>query len=250
MSENKKKDFLNKFINNLNNNNDKNFYNKIINNLENKTTNSNIETDRDQFIGQSILESVEIEEDMNDSINEEIKNISTKSSSIIINPLPNETIDIFIDNNLSYVKGNILKIESENLLNKFEATVDYYDSDIGLLKLSKIRNIIGVFHNYTTYNITLKLNNCDKYYPLYGNEKSIYYRGKGEIINDIAITIKLPDYLSNIAYEFTINITPIYKSENNNNNNESLFVTEIENNQFNVYGKNRKFFWTLFGKNI
>jgi hypothetical protein len=249
MSENKKKDFLNKFINNLNTKDNKNFYNKIINTLEN--TNNNLNINKIENLD-NIEDNIEdnINDTINNTINEEIKNITAKSSSIIINPLPNETIDIFIDNNLSYVKGNILKIESENLLNKFEATVDYYDSDIGLLKLSKIRNIIGVFHNYTIYNITLKLNNCDKYYPLYGIEKGIYYRGKGEIINDTAITIRLPDYLSNIAHEFTINITPIYKNENNNNNNESLFVSEIENNQFNVYGKNRKFFWTLFGKNI
>ena len=50
-------------------------------------------------------------------------------------------------------------------------------------------------------------------------------------------------YVKNLAYDFTINITPIYNGYENN-----LQVSEVEDGEFTVYGKNCKFFWTVFGK--
>jgi hypothetical protein len=237
MEDNKEKEdkFLKKFINNLNTNNDKNFYSKIVNKLQYNREN-NIE------IG---LENNKIDETINN-----IKNISAKSLYIIIDPISNNNIELFIDKVFDFIKGNMVLIESENLLNKFEATVDYYDSDIGLLKLSNIKNIVGTFHNYSVYIVTLKVNNYKTHYTLTGPEQALYFRGKSEIINNNFITVKLPNYLSNVAYDFTVSITPIYKKDNDNNNNESLFVSEVENNEFTVYGKSRKFFWIVYGKNI
>jgi hypothetical protein len=78
---------------------------------------------------------------------------------------------------------------------------------------------------------------------LEGPEAGVYYRGESEIVNDICTTITLPDYVSEFAWEFTVQITPIYQQEP-----ALLSVTKVENNQFKVYGKNSKFFWHVYGK--
>jgi hypothetical protein len=116
---------------------------------------------------------------------------------------------------------------------------------------------------------------------LEGPEGGVYYRGKGEITNNESTVIVLQDYVEKLAYEFTIQITPIYNKkkeknnaslsnenkdndsknniENNIKNNKNkkkktpiksitLMVSEIENNSFEVYGKNVTFFWLVHGK--
>jgi hypothetical protein len=72
----------------------------------------------------------------------------------------------------------------------------------------------------------------------------VYYRGIGEIVNNEFMTIELPSYVKELAYNFTINITPIY---NGNMNTQPLQTTMIENNQFSVYGTNTKFYWVVYG---
>jgi len=79
---------------------------------------------------------------------------------------------------------------------------------------------------------------------LEGPEAGVYYRGKGEIINNTFTTIELPDYVKQLAYDFTVHITPIYSGKQIN----QLYSTEVENNCFNVYGENSKFFWIVYGK--
>jgi len=78
---------------------------------------------------------------------------------------------------------------------------------------------------------------------LEGPETGVYYRGKGEITNDNFATIVLPDYLYTLASEFTVQITPIFNGKLQNYN-----VSEVIDNQFNVYGNNGKFFWIVHGK--
>jgi hypothetical protein len=78
---------------------------------------------------------------------------------------------------------------------------------------------------------------------LEGPEAGVYYRGIGEIINNESTTIELPDYVEALAYNFTINLTPIY----NGNMNSSLQATIVENNKFSVYGTNTKFYWIVYG---
>ena len=80
---------------------------------------------------------------------------------------------------------------------------------------------------------------------LEGPEAGVYYRGKGEISNDESVTVQLPDYVSNLANTFTIQVTSIYSKERSEPN--VLQVSDVENNEFIVYGKNGKFFWTVFG---
>lgn len=77
---------------------------------------------------------------------------------------------------------------------------------------------------------------------LEGPEAGVYYRGKGEITNNECVEIKLPHYVEKLAYDFTVQITPIY-----GNKIVTLNSSEIENNAFKVYGENAKFHWTVYG---
>jgi len=78
---------------------------------------------------------------------------------------------------------------------------------------------------------------------LEGPEAGVYYRGIGEITNNISTAIKLPDYVEKLASNFTIQITPIYKGSI-----VVLNVGEVINNKFFVYGENCKFYWSVYGK--
>ena len=79
---------------------------------------------------------------------------------------------------------------------------------------------------------------------LEGPEAGVYYRGKGEIEDNIYTIIYLPEYVKHLATDFTVQITPIYSG----NKVEQLYTTEVENNSFKVYGNNTKFFWLVHGK--
>jgi hypothetical protein len=81
---------------------------------------------------------------------------------------------------------------------------------------------------------------------LEGSEAGVYYRGLGEITNDISTTILLPDYVKNLATHFTIQLTPIYSGKKIG----TLNASKIENNSFNVYGENCEFYWLVQGKRV
>jgi hypothetical protein len=95
---------------------------------------------------------------------------------------------------------------------------------------------------------------------LEGPESGVYYRGKGEITNGESVTILLPDYVDALATDFTIQITPIWplrrphassvkgKEGVIREHSVPLAASEVENNSFNVYGENCKFFWLVQGK--
>lgn len=80
-----------------------------------------------------------------------------------------------------------------------------------------------------------------------GPEIGVYYRGSAVIEDNECVTIRLPNYVEKIATEFTIEITPIRSSLQSTSQN-IYETTEILNNCFNVYGKNGKFYWTVYGK--
>jgi len=79
---------------------------------------------------------------------------------------------------------------------------------------------------------------------LEGPESGVYYRGKGEIINNETITIQLPEYVEKLANEFTIQLTQIYCGRET----KQLYTSEVEDNSFKVYGDNCKFYWLVQGK--
>jgi hypothetical protein len=78
---------------------------------------------------------------------------------------------------------------------------------------------------------------------LEGPEVGVYYRGIATIDNNSNVEIELPNYVAKLAYDFTINLTPIYDGKHH-----LLSASLVENNKFTVYGDNCKFFWTVFGK--
>jgi hypothetical protein len=77
---------------------------------------------------------------------------------------------------------------------------------------------------------------------LEGPEAGVYYRGKGEITNNESVEVTLPHYVEKLAYNFTVQVTPIY-----DNKIVTLNSSEVENNVFNVYGENAKFHWVVYG---
>jgi hypothetical protein len=78
---------------------------------------------------------------------------------------------------------------------------------------------------------------------LEGPEAAVYYRGKGEITNNKSVVIYLPDYVKNLASDFTIQITAVYDGIV-----KAYNFDEIQNNSFSVYGENGKFHWLVIGK--
>jgi hypothetical protein len=82
---------------------------------------------------------------------------------------------------------------------------------------------------------------------LEGPENGVYYRGVGEIKDDIMTTIYLPNYVKNLAYDFTIQLTPIF---NGKIDKKQLQTTKVnkENNSFDVYGDSGEFYWHVYGK--
>ncbi len=89
-------------------------------------------------------------------------------------------------------------------------------------------------------------NNSEKFLVhgcLEGPEAGVYYRGKGEIVNNECVEVELPPYVENLASEFTIQITPIFSGKI-----VTLNCSELDNNKFRVYGENSRFHWVVHGK--
>jgi len=78
---------------------------------------------------------------------------------------------------------------------------------------------------------------------LEGPEEGVYYRGAGEITNSESATVVLPEYVTNLAYDLTINVSAVYDGSVKIYN-----CGEVENNQFTVHGVNGKFNWLVVGK--
>jgi hypothetical protein len=80
---------------------------------------------------------------------------------------------------------------------------------------------------------------------LEGPESGVYYRGESEIVDNESVRIFLPDYVENLATQFSIQITPIYSGKKAV---PPLQTSRIENNSFVVYGENSQFYWLVQGK--
>jgi hypothetical protein len=113
----------------------------------------------------------------------------------------------------------------------------------------------GYFLRETNGNLTTKafiIDHPDKpqthylvHVCLEGPEAGVYYRGKGTITNNDSVSISLPDYVENLATNFTIQITPIVSKDRI----PKIYETsEVENNSFQVYGPNGSFYWHVYGE--
>ena len=80
---------------------------------------------------------------------------------------------------------------------------------------------------------------------LEGPEGGVYYRGSGKITNNSSTTVELPKYVTNLAKDLTVQLTPISNGECEKIN--KLSTSKVENNSFTVYGKNCEFYWLVMG---
>jgi hypothetical protein len=81
---------------------------------------------------------------------------------------------------------------------------------------------------------------------LEGPEAGVYYRGEAKINNNQSVTVKLPEYVSAFAANFSIQITAIYEDDSD----ESLVfsTSRVKDNSFTVRGKNGSFYWIVYGQ--
>ena len=82
---------------------------------------------------------------------------------------------------------------------------------------------------------------------LEGPEAGVFYRGRGEILNGESVVVKLPSYVSSLAHDFTVHLTPI-RSSDQKTKPFVLESSELVNGRFCVYGKNCAFFWLVHGQ--
>ena len=90
-------------------------------------------------------------------------------------------------------------------------------------------------------------NNSDKYLVhscVEGPTTELIYRGTGEIIDNEKNIISLPDYVKELGFNFTVQITGIYSNGKINIYNSSNVI----DGKFTVYGENGQFFWTVYGQ--
>ena len=80
---------------------------------------------------------------------------------------------------------------------------------------------------------------------LEGPEAGVFYRGKGTIQNNHSATITLPQYVRKLAYDFTVQLTPIRTSPTKPT---QLTSSKVIDGLFTVYGTNGSFFWLVYAK--
>jgi len=136
-------------------------------------------------------------------------------------------------------------------------------SNIYACYISPIRNVNGstangLYYNDYTAEVCYDANKTfvidhpvdkNKYLVhacLEGPEAGVYYRGKAKIESEGKVTIQLPHYVDKLATNFTIQITPIYSPHIVIRN--TYTTSEVENNEFTVYGDSGSFFWHLYGE--
>jgi len=128
------------------------------------------------------------------------------------------------------------------------ATSTSFASTPSILLYDSARNELGYSALPTTQNKTFIIDhpNYENKYLVHacleGPEAGIYYRGKGEIVNNESVQISLPDYVDKISSNLTVQLTPIYDGKFS-----SYWTSEVISGKFTVYGKNGRFFWTVFG---
>ena len=81
---------------------------------------------------------------------------------------------------------------------------------------------------------------------LEGPEAGVYYRGEAKVENNQSVTVKLPDYVSALASNFSIQITPIYSDDTDENIVYS--TSRVKDNAFTVHGKNGSFYWLVYAQ--
>ena len=81
---------------------------------------------------------------------------------------------------------------------------------------------------------------------LEGPEAGVYYRGEAKVGNNKSVTVQLPDYVSALASNFSIQITPIYTDDTDGSIVYS--TSRVKGNAFTVHGKNGSFYWLVYAQ--
>jgi len=79
-----------------------------------------------------------------------------------------------------------------------------------------------------------------------GPESAVYYRGSSEITENKCVEVILPEYIEKLAKDFIVHVSPVY--EDCEEVDRSLFVSDIVDGRFKVYGENGEFDWLVVGK--
>jgi len=88
---------------------------------------------------------------------------------------------------------------------------------------------------------------------LEGPEAGVYYRGTGRIVNGRSCSIALPRYVEHLAYNFSVQLTPLFNEGEDEGKDEypNLQATMVKNNKFTVYGDtNCEFYWFVNGSRM
>jgi hypothetical protein len=152
-----------------------------------------------------------------------------------------------VSNNISNMNQlNINKVSGQ--INSKETFGSHIDMSCNsLLKVFSIQFCDGTVQNTTAKSFIIDHPDKDDKYLIHscleGPEVGVYYRGVGEITNNESVKICLPEYVRNLAYDFSVQLTPIYKGVEI----KQLYSSRVVNNEFNVYGENTEFFWLVHG---
>ena len=121
-----------------------------------------------------------------------------------------------------------------------------------LLYNTATKEIVNSLASTSTQNKTFIINHPTKpdsylvHACLEGPEAGVYYRGESTIENNQSVVVKLPDYVSSFATNFSINITPIYSDDSDEN--IVYRTSRVKDNAFTVHGKNGSFYWIVYGQ--
>jgi hypothetical protein len=122
----------------------------------------------------------------------------------------------------------------------------FYDTSFAIAGASSLRISTGsTWMNVKSFVIDHPID-TSKYLVhgcLEGPEAGVYYRGKGEIMDGISLTIELPLYVNKLAKNLSIQISAIYDGGELKTYN----VSTVNDNKFTVYGPNGKFYWIVHG---
>lgn len=81
---------------------------------------------------------------------------------------------------------------------------------------------------------------------LEGPESGVYYRGTVIVLGRF-VEVELPDYVTALADNFTVNVTHVY-DEVNDTECKTYSATRVKNGRFRIYGPCGTVDWVVFGK--
>jgi hypothetical protein len=173
---------------------------------------------------------------------------TTATFKILSNTIAYNTITL---DTLTGMNANSSLIYNINSLQGQNGTIEFPFTNINM-KNNSINNVANISCIALTVNGTAKPfiidhpTKSDKYLIhacIEGPEAGVYYRGTTNIENEY-VEVNLPEYVNTLAYDFTVNVTPVY----NGSKIRSCNISDVTNGSFRIYGEPGKVHWTVMGK--